>query len=182
MTTPQLIPQLKVTMGKQSVQALARNLIAAEFPVKKVIDLCFHKDQQTAFHAAWVVEQIYCMRIDLFLEQFGYFTEKFPQVTNPSVKRHFSKLIALLLQQTSNKEIIAFIEKDSEKVAETLFEWLIDPAILPGVKVWCIDGLAVLAGRHQWIRDELLPTVEAQLPEASAGLRVRSRKLLRTSL
>jgi hypothetical protein len=180
MTTQQLLPQLQTTLCKQSVATLAQELRSTAFPVKQLIDLCLDKNTQVAFHAAWILEQYCFTDFEYFYPHFRYFADKFPAVTNASVKRHFAKILAHVFQQPKHPlQMAVWKIAGSEAVAQALFEWLVDPAVRPGVKIWCIDNLAVLSEHHPWIREELLPTIEAQLPDAGAALLVRVRKFLR---
>jgi len=174
------IEQLHKTMYKQTVQDLAREVIVSQYSIKQLIDLCLARKTQVAFRAAWVLEQICIEEFETFFPHFFYFAEKFVLVKNPSVKRHFGKILFYTLQQrTEKKQLEKWITTDSEAVAQTLFEWLIDHKTRPAVKVWCMDILVILSKQYAWISEELTPTIESQMTEASAGFRVRGKKILK---
>ncbi len=180
MTTPALIQRLNTTIGKRPIDAIAHELWLSAYPLNQLIGLCLHKEQKVAFHAAWVLEEICFHDFGYFLTHFNHFVEIIPDVKNDSVKRHFAKLLAFSLEQAPNEKIIScWIQTNSEPAAQTLFDWLIDPAIKPGVKVWCINALTFLAPQYEWVKEELLPTVESLLPAASPGLRAGIKRFLK---
>ncbi len=185
MTSKELSERLQPLVGRKQADALAHELVISEFPVKDLIALCFHKDFKTGFHAAWVLEQLCTGTFDYFIPAFPFFVTRFAETSNPSVKRHFGKILWLTLKNFQKKhyekQARQFWNEPHERLIQTLFEWLIDSKVRPGVKVWCMDVLEMLAPHYPWIYDELAPTVQTLLGHASPGLLSRGRKLLQRS-
>jgi hypothetical protein len=75
--------------------------------------------------------------------------------------RHYAKIIALITDRKANdvyKERAATI--DFEPIINVLFTWLVDTEVLVATKVHCMQTLANLAPRYDWIKDELLETID----------------------
>ncbi len=113
-------------------------------------------------------------------DELNYFLQKFPQVSNRSVRRHFSKLLLFLLDDAKRDEGVAHIfwEQDLEPVLTACFDWLIDTQERVAVKVQCMDCIAALAQQYPWALEELLPTVEHLQREATPAMRVRAKRLI----
>jgi hypothetical protein len=182
MTSAQLSHRLQQPFDKETSAKLAHELWSTSFPIRKLVDFCFSPHAQVALHAAWILEQICFEDFEYFFKYFAYLAEKIPTVVHDNVKRHFAKIIAHTLQHPNKQEeLTKWKKKRSEAVAKTLFEWFVDATVKPGVKVWCIESLAILSVHHPWVREELPPCIETQLPDAPKGLLVRMKKFLQAT-
>lgn len=117
--------------------------------------------KEVAFRAAWMLEYIYTNNPDKFSGYVNVLISLLPEQKNPSVMRHFAKIISMM---TSNKAVLkikAQLDKqDLNPLIDVLFSWLIDEDVLVATKVHCMQSLANLSDRYDWIKPELLETID----------------------
>lgn len=161
MESEPLLNAIQAPLPKLRVAELARLVAVGECTVKGLIDLSFHPHEQTAFRAAWILENVYSGYLHLFLPELRYFLDRFPDQNNLSARRHYTKILALLTKKNASaaiKEIIAAYSTDG--LVETVFSWLIDEKVPVAVKSHCLNILANLNDKHNWIKDELYQTMD----------------------
>ncbi|MDR2938313.1 MAG: hypothetical protein LBU92_05190 [Prevotellaceae bacterium] len=180
MTSVNLISRLRSRLNKEEAVQLSHQLLAEKFSLRELIDVTFFEQVQVGFRASWILECVVLSQPQLLQNELDYFVQKFPQVTNRSVRRHFSKLLMWLLEAAKRDENFAqkFWQHDLEPVLTACFDWLIDPQERVAVKVQCMDCIAALSQKYPWAIDELLPTVEYLQHDATPAMQVRARRLL----
>lgn len=95
-----------------------------------------------------------------FATHLGRLFDNLPLVENHSVMRHYSKMIALLTGKNVNPIYLTALTKvNFEPVIETLFMWLVAERTLVASKVHCMQALANLSKRFNWITEELMQTI-----------------------
>lgn len=175
-----LISQISATIGKKSVLALSAVLGEKRFAINDLIDISFHTNQQIGFRASWILEHLILEQPDRILPCLDYLLQKFPEVSNSSCKRHYTKI---LMHLTSHKvkgnlgDAIAL--RNLEMVAETCFDWLINPETAIAVKAFCCEVLYNLKDRYDWINEELSEQIRFMMKNGSPGIRAKGRKLLK---
>ena len=90
--------------------------------------------------------------------------------------RHYTKIIALLTSKKADpvyKELAKAI--DFEPVIEVLFTWLIDTEMLVATKVHCMQALANLVPRYDWIKDDLVQTIDYLTDKESIAFFARAK-------
>lgn len=178
MTPPALLDSLKTTLQKSKVEKLA--LIAAEqdFSTKELIDLTFHQEEKIAFRAAWVLENVFSLDQERFLPYATYFLAKLPDQNNLSARRHYSKILALMTKKNAPvalKEIV--VNYDTEILVNTVFGWLIDEKVPVAVKSHGLNILANLNTKHNWIKEELLQTMDFLVDKESIAFFGKAKKI-----
>ena len=179
-TRQQLEERLHTRERKIRFEALAKTLFEEEFPLADLIDLTFHPVDEIAFRAAWLLELTFTISPLAYPDDIAYLIKRFPEVTNDSCRRHFSKILISITRPKTPALIANKVrESDLEPVVETLFDWLIAPEGKIAVKVFSSDLLLQLSGRYPWIKDELNEQVKFMMRDGSAGIQARGRKILK---
>jgi hypothetical protein len=183
MEKDKLIERLNFTLIKKDVIFLAVIFAKMDDGVSILFKLCESDNEVLSFHSAWVLENVLTSNPELFAKSLSRIVEITPTIKHPSLKRHFCKLLNLAMEDCRNglfpKDTCHLFDKlDMEPVVESCFEWLMDPAIRPAVKVHCMDILVHLSNRYDWIKDELPHVVELQMIDGSPGLKNKGGKII----
>lgn len=182
MTKEDLMHILAQPRSYMLVKDLTRELIESNFSIPDLIDLNFHEVHQISFRSAWILEKIALNDMVRMLDSLEYFIGRFPEVTDPSVKRSYSKILLRILELFQKKKYTSFAEQlwsyNLEPVLNTCFEWLVDPKERVGVKVLCMDCIFYLSKKYAWALEELLNCVDYLAIDASPGMQTRLRKML----
>jgi len=173
-----LFDNIKTTLSKNKVEKLASIASDQTFSVKDLIDLSFYKDVQIGFRAAWILENVYSNHQERFLPYTAYFLEKFPLQNNTSALRHFVKILAFMTNKKSSAEIIKTLtEYNTEKIVDVVFAWLIDEKIPVAVKSHCLNILANLSAKHNWIIEELIQTMNFLVDKESIAFFAKVKQI-----
>lgn len=137
------------------------------------------QDDSIAFRAAWVLEHIAAHHPERFMPVFADFLCMLPDQRNRSCQRHFTKILMIITDpKAPDNYRDAYLCADRERLAETVFGWLIDPHTPVAVQVNCLDILYNLIGEFDWIKDELKEQTEFLLRDGSAAMQSRGKKIL----
>lgn len=165
-----LLENIKTTLQKSKVEKLAAIASDETFSVKELIDISFYQDEQIGFRAAWIMENVYTTYQQRFLPHALYFLEKLPQQHNLSALRHYVKILAFMTRKNASAAVKKIIsDYDTNQLVEVVFAWLIDEKIPVAIKSHCLNILANLNNKHNWIRDELLQTMDFLVDKESIG-------------
>ena len=179
LTADELIKELSVTMVKSRVVKLSTMLQKQHFSLRDLTDITFNQDKNIAFRAAWILENLFLEKPDSYLHDLNYLVSRVKDVTNPSCKRHYAKIV---MHITSPKAPVSIQQKlagtDLEPVVEQLFDWMIDPKVLIAVKVFAAEALFNMRNRFSWISDELANQIRFLMRDGTAAIQSRGRKLL----
>lgn len=173
-----LLDTLKTTLQKTKVEKLASIAAEQAFSVQELIDLTFHQEEQIAFRAAWVLENVFSLYQERFLPYITYFLLKFPAQNNLSARRHYSKILALMTKRNASpalKEILT--DYDTESLVNTVFSWLIDEKVPVAIKSHCLNILANLHIKHNWIKEELIQTMDFLVDKESIGFYAKVKQI-----
>jgi hypothetical protein len=172
-----LLSAIKTTLAKTKVEELAA-IAAKEIDVKHLIDLTFHEDPQIGFRAAWILENVFVNHPAKFLPNLANFLSRFPTQSNPSCRRHFTKILALITHKKASAEAKTFIQNyDTDSVVATVFEWLIDEKVPVAIKSHCLNILANLTTKHHWIKEELLATIDYLVDKESIAFYAKVKQI-----
>lgn len=178
-TRDELIKEISINIGKEKVVKLSVILKKEQFAIRDLIDITLNEDPGVAFRAAWLLENLFLQKPELYTEELGYLVSRVPEVNNPSCKRHYAKI---LMHTTTPKAALIVREKlkqiDLEPVVEQFFDWIIDPKILIAVKVFTAEALFNIRDRYPWIKDELAEQLRFLMRDGTAAIQSRGRKLL----
>lgn len=173
-----LLDTIKTTLQKSKVEKLAAIASEDTFSVKDLIDLSFYHDEQIGFRAAWILENVFTNHQQRFLPYVFYFLEKFSQQKNLSALRHYVKIMALMTKKNASVEIKKILaEYDTNHLVEVAFAWLIDEQIPVAVKSHCLNLLANLNVKHNWIKEELLQTMDFLVDKESIAFFAKVKQI-----
>jgi len=173
-----LLNAIKTTLEKNKVEKLAAIASEEVFSVRDLIDLTFHKDEQIGFRAAWILENVYSNHQIRFLPHTEHFLNKLPGQNNPSARRHYSKILALITDKKTSPELKKIIsDYNTEKLVDTIFAWLIDERVPVAVKSHSLNVLANLSIKHSWIKEELIQTMDFLVDKESIGFYAKVKQI-----
>src|SRR5579872_6484820 len=89
----QLIKEISNGIGKEKVIKLSAILKKEQFAIRDLIDITFHHDHGVSFRAAWLLENLFLQKPELYVEHIEYLVSRVRDVVNPSCKRHYAKII-----------------------------------------------------------------------------------------
>jgi len=178
MKSDSLLIILKSTLQKTMTEELAKVIAESEFSIKELIDLTFHVDEKIGFRASWILENVYIRYTAHFWPHATYFLTRFHHQQNLSSRRHFGKILALMTAKKAPVYIREVIDTyHTEKVVETTFSWLIDEQVPVAVKSHCLNILANLTSKHQWIKNELLATMDFLVDKESIAFYAKAKQI-----
>jgi len=170
-----LVSIVKHPVGKIEVEELASN---QSISAKDLIDLSFHKDEQIGFRAAWILERVYSNHQINFLPFAKYFLEKLIQQNNHSALHHYVKILAFMTNKKASSEVRDILKDyDTNGIVEVVFAWLIDEKTPVAVKSHCLNILANLVPKHNWIKNELIETMEFLVDKESIAFFAKVKQI-----
>ncbi len=146
---------------------LERDAIAA------AMEIALLETPPQPFRAAYSLEKIFLSDPRLFVPYHKRFVRDFCRMKNPSVWRHYGKIMALLLRR---KEI-GLSEKEKEIIAEAAFRFLLHPEAKVGMQVHMLDILHRLRGEVPMIGEYLPEVIHHLSLDPSPGMVSRLRRL-----
>lgn len=160
------------------VVSLTNIIESNDVKVADLLAISFHKKKEVAFRSAWMLEYFVTHKPDLFIANLPELMSLLDKQKNPSAMRHYAKIMALITDRKANdiyKEKVATI--DFEPIIDVLFTWLVDTDVLVATKVHCMQTLANLAPRYDWIKDELLETIDHLVDIESVAFFGRAKQI-----
>ncbi len=179
LSSDQLVKEISATITKSKVVKLRAILEKQQFALPDLIDLTFHPDKNIAFRAAWILENLFLEKPLSYLNDLVYLLARVGDVSNPSCKRHYAKIV---MHVTSPKAPSGIQQKlltvNLQPVVEQLFDWIIDPKVLIAVKVFSLEALFNMRQRYPWIAEELAGQIRFLMRNGTAAIQSRGKKLL----
>jgi hypothetical protein len=157
----ELIARLDAPVNFQMVAHLTGILENHNPGIDVLLQVSFHRRKEVAFRAAWMLEYVMTNKPDLFSSYLVQFLDLLPSQKNLSAIRHYSKIVALLTAGNADPVYkVRSKELEFDAVIEVLFTWLVGEKTPVAVKVHCMQALANLAPRYDWIKDDLMETID----------------------
>lgn len=126
---------------------------------KEALSLAFHEDGRVAFRASWALEWAYFHDRRLFEPFVGLFLENYQSAENPSVHRHYTKMLCDMIRRK-------MFEPDMSQagiIAEKTFDLLIGATTKSAVRVWAAEILYELLPRLEWVGENLSEVLRMQM-------------------
>lgn len=169
---------LAQAIGKEKVVYLSTLVAKHRISAKDLIDLTFDSDEKVSFRAAWILENVYIGRLDDFLPAASYFLERFAAQHNLSCRRHYGKILALMTKKNAPEAIKEVLENyNLDALVEIAFAWLIDEEVPVAIKSHMLNILANLSAKQDWIRDELLQTMDYLVDKESIAFFAKVKQI-----
>lgn len=131
------------------------------------------------FRASWALEWAYEQAEESDLPEwfFDRLANDFTTTHNGSLHRIYAKIICDRMRFGSVRPTDA----QAEKLAEKCFDLVIGPRTKTAVRFWCLEILAELAPRLDWVAGELPETLRliSEAADCSPGMRVATREILK---
>jgi len=136
-------------------------------------------DPRTAFRATWALEWAYEWADPGELPEwfFDRMVDDFVRSSNGSLQRIYGKMLCDRMRFGGAHPT----DRQVELLTERCFGLVIEPATKTAVRYWCLEILADLAPRAEWVAEELAATLRhlSEQPDCPPGMRVVTRELLR---
>ena len=166
---------LKKKHDKQGVLDLTSEVNEKSVHIEDLYQLSVrNEDEQIAFRAAWVIENVFFSFPKHFVPILKTFLKDYPTQKNRSVQRHYSKIA---YQLTKTKPLF-FTKDEINGLIDGSFDWLIDTETPVAVQCNCIDVLFNLSNQEDWIMPELQRILEQNLLSNSPAILSRTKKIL----
>ena len=179
LTQQDLIKQITATIGKTKVVELSKILREQKFALNDLIDLTFYPDKNIAFRSSWLLENVFLINPETYLDHLDYLLKRFPNVNYPSCQRHYAKIMIHITAPNAPAAIKnKLLQTDMESIIEKLFDWMIDPKVKIAVKVFSGEALLNLRDHYIWIAEELQNTVQFLMKNGTAAIQSRGKKIL----
>ncbi len=135
--------------------------------------------QKHGFRAAWALEWAYEQAEERDIPEwfFDRLVDDFCASTNGSLHRIYAKMICDRMRFGN----MCPTDAQAERLAERCFDLVIDPQTKTALKFWCLEILAELAPRIDWVAAELTDTLRhiSEAPDCSPGMKVATREILK---
>ena len=160
-----LIKELLSDLSSVGLNSIADRIIQEAIPLEDLLELNFHSDRRISFRSAWVMEKIAYRDITLIAPVFPQILERYNTLHNPSLARHYNKILLLVFEMKVNntlpQELIKILENaDREKIIEGCFKWILMPKCPVAALVWSIEILMYHIESHPWLKEELPPIIQ----------------------
>ena len=137
---------------------------------------------KTANFAARIYELICKKNIALSLLYLDDFCDLLLKVKPDAVVRSSAKVCELMSVEYFIKKDPLFINTlktdHFEKIIEAGFQWMITDQKI-AVQVYTMQTLYLIGTKYPWIQNELVLTIEKNIPHSSAGYKNRGNKVIR---
>lgn len=178
MEKEELIARLGVSMDSRMVANSTAIIESNDLNIPDVLGITFHQKKEVAFRASWMLEYIFVHRPVDFSPHIATFFTLLPDQRNPSAMRHYAKIVSLLTGKKVNPVCREALQRiDLDPVIEVMFTWLVDEEVLVATKVHCMQALANLAPNYNWIKDELLETIDHLAAKESYAFFARAKQV-----
>lgn len=170
-----LIKRFETALSKAQILSLAE-AADYDFPVGDLLQLTLNKQlPAVAFRASWVLENIKMQHPQKFAPYLEQFLAIYPQQSNESCRRTFTKIMMLSMDDILKDERLQHM---LDSIVEATFDWLAGDTPV-AVQVNCMDVLFMLRNRYDWIGEELQAQTEFLLRDGSAAMQSRGKRILK---
>lgn len=138
---------------------------------KKVLDFALEDKDVFAQRASRVVQLCTVKFPHLIKPHLNEIITSLPGFQNGGLKRN----ILRLLSQRTNE----FSEEQQGILLDVCYKFIMNSDEKPAIKVYSMDILYDISNQYPDLKKELISCIENQMPTASAGIKSRSKKMLK---
>ena len=150
-------------------------LIVANNLFSEAFDLGKTGPDQLAFRATWALDFAFSYAPERLSDSCGQIVDNYLRASYSGVIRLYSKMLVRVLSVPG-----ADLSSDRiDRIAEVTFTRLIDAAVPPSIRVWCMEILYRLPHQESWIDEELYEVLDWYRQSHLPSLRSRAGKLYR---
>lgn len=150
-------------------------LIVADDLFDEVLDWGLKDAERFAFRVTWALDFAFSYDSARLSDFYGQIVDNYLQASYSGVIRLYSKMLVKLLSIQG-----ADLSSDwIDRIAEVTFTRLIDAAVPPSIRVWCMEILYRLPHQESWIDEELYEVLDLYRQSHLPSLRSRAGKLYR---
>ena len=161
-----LVDSSKIT-ADMAVQTIGDNPVL----FKKVLDFALEDKDVFAQRASRVVQLCDMKFPHLIKPHLNEIITSLPGFQNGGLKRN----ILRLLSQRTNE----FTEDQQGILLDVCYMFIMNSDEKPAIMVYSMDILYDISNQYPDLKNELISTIESQMPTASAGIKSRSKKMLK---
>ena len=137
---------------------------------KTLVDFALEDRDRYAMRAARVINLVSLKHPELIRPYLPGMVRRLPSIRNDGLKRGIAKTIS--------ERSPDFDEEVMGILINTCFDWLSDPQEKIALKVYSMEILYRLSHFYPDLKQELITSIELQIPGASTGVKSRGRKYL----
>lgn len=138
---------------------------------KKVLDFALEDKDVFAQRASRVVQLCAVKFPFLMKPHLNRIITSLPGFQNGGLKRN---ILRLLSQRTDQ-----FTEEQQGILLDVCYKFIMNSEEKPAIKVYSMDILYDISNQYPDLKKELISCIENQMPTASAGIKSRSKKMLK---
>lgn len=161
-----LVDSSKIT-AEMAVHTIGDNPVL----FKKVLDFALEDKAKYAQRASRVIQKSATKYPDLIRPYFKQIVNAFPDFQNVGLKRNMLRLLSKHYKELN--------EEQQGILLDVCFNYLMNSNEKPAVIVYSMDILYEISNQFPDLKMELISCIENQMPTASAGIKSRSKKMLK---
>ncbi len=142
-----------------------------------LLHIALNTEDKNHFKACWILELVCEAKIEWLKGHMTEFCDALPHLTNDSAKRPIGK-VCLFAVKHNIKHPDFMNEKQQQQIAETCFDWVINPDEKVAAKVHAIRTLYLLGKNNEWIHTEIQPILEQDFPNHTAAYKAVAKEVL----
>lgn len=167
--------------GKQNYRssdaAYCGRLIVTNDLFDEALDWGVKKPERFAFRVTWALEHAFSYSPARLFDYCERITDNYLQANYFGVIRLYSKMMVRLLSAPKTD-----LSSDCvDRIVDVTFTRLIDSAIPPSVRVWCMDILCRLPHQESWIGEEISEVLkwfrQSHVPSLRSHAKMMCRKV-----
>jgi hypothetical protein len=137
---------------------------------KKMLDFAFEDKNLYAMRAARVIQLASHNHPELIRPYLREIILRLPNLKNEGLKRGLAKI---LIERSYDHD-----DDTLGILVSTCFDWLMNPAEKPAIKVYSMEILYKISQLYPEIKTELVSSIEEQLPRSGVAVKSRGRQIL----
>jgi hypothetical protein len=137
---------------------------------RKFLDFAMQDNSRYAMRAARVIQIASHNYPELVRPYLKEIILRLPDLKNDGLKRGMAKI---LIERSFDHD-----EETLGILVATCFDWLMDPAQKPAIKVYSMEILYKVSQVYPEIKNELISSIEEQLPRSGTAVKSRGKQIL----